>query len=125
MENQYQKIVTIGYLAVAALATYLCMAAMVKISDAYDLEAKVKSIEFIIRGGSLLIGGGIFYLLLSNTKVNTFTNEVAVELLTKVTWPTSKETMPATGVVIVTVLLAGVVLAIFDWLWSLALRAII
>ncbi|MBI2605265.1 MAG: preprotein translocase subunit SecE [Deltaproteobacteria bacterium] len=96
-----------------------------KISDAYDLEAKVKSIEFIIRGGSLLIGGWIFYFLQRNTKVNSFTNEVAVELFTKVTWPTSKETMSATGVVMVTVLLAGVVLAVFDWLWSLALRAII
>lgn len=125
MENQYQKVVSIGYLALAALATYLCMAAMMKISDAYDLEAKVKSIEFIIRGGSLLIGGWIFYFLQRNTKVNSFTNEVAVELFTKVTWPTSKETMSATGVVMVTVLLAGVVLAVFDWLWSLALRAII
>ena len=55
-------------------------------------------------------------------KVNAFMNEVVVELMTKVSWPTSKDTITATIVVLITVVIAGIVLAFFDWLWVLVFK---
>lgn len=122
MENQYQKVVSVTYLAFAALVAFLALAAMMKLSSSYDLESRVKSIEFIIRGLSVALGAGVFFALYSNSTANTFMNEVAVELFTKVTWPTSRDTTSATVVVIVTVVLAGIVLAIFDWIFTAGLQ---
>lgn len=124
MENQYQKVVNISYLALAALIAFVTLLGMMKIADSYDLETRVKSIEFIIRGLSLALGAGVFFLLYSNTKANAFMNEVTVELLTKVTWPTSRDTWMATLVVIVTVIIAGLVLAFFDWIFTVSLQGL-
>lgn len=124
MENQYQKVVNISYLALAALIAFVTLLAMMKIANSYDLESRVKSIEFIIRGLSLAIGAGVFFGLYSNTKANAFMNEVAVELLTKVTWPTSRDTWMATVVVIITVIIAGLVLALFDWIFTVSLQGL-
>lgn len=124
MENQYQKVVNLTYLACAILVAFLALVAMMQLSSTYDLESRVKSIEFIIRGLSVVVGAGVFFALYSNSKANTFMNEVAVELLTKVTWPTGKDTSQATIVVIITVVLAGLVLAFFDWIFVLGLQSL-
>ena len=125
MENQYQKVVTISYLAVGALISFLLLAAMMKVSSIFDLESKIKSIEYIIRFSSLGIGAITFFVLLKNPKVNEFMNEVAIELMTKVSWPTSKETWSATMIVIITVVIAGIFLWLFDMLWAYALKAVL
>ena len=61
-----------------------------------------------------LIGGIIAY---RNDRVHTLATEVATELK-KVTWPTRKETQAATLVVIVTVIIAAIILGVFDMIWS-------
>lgn len=122
MENQYQKVVSGSYLALAALVAFLSLTVLMKLSSIYDFESHVKSAELIIRIASVGIGGLVFFVLYSNSKANTFMNEVAVELLTKVTWPTGKETSQGTVVVMITVVLAGVVLALFDWIFTNALQ---
>ena len=124
MENQYQKVVNLAFLAFAALIYFLFFAGMMKLASTYDFESHVKSSEYIIRGLSILIGAGVFLGLYKNSTANGFLNEVAVELLTKVTWPTGKDTISATFIVIITVALAGVVLAIFDWLFTLGLQSL-
>ncbi len=122
MENQYQKIVNISYLIFSGLVAFIVLTVLMKLANTYDLESKVQSIEYIIRGASILVGAILFVILYKHSKVNTFMNEVTVELLTKVTWPTTKDTVSATVVVIITVIIAGLILGLFDWLWSLALR---
>lgn len=122
MENQYQKLVNVAYLALAVLVAFISLMGLMSLSNAWDLESRIKSIEFVVRGASLLLGAGVFFVLYRNPKANTFMNEVAVELLTKVTWPTSKDTGSATVVVIITVVLAGVTLAFFDWIFTLGLQ---
>ncbi len=125
MEQQYQKFINASYVLVAALIGYLFLATMMKLSGIFDFESKVKSIELIIRGGSILIGVAVFLLLYTNTAANAFMTEVSVELLSKVTWPTSKDTYAATGVVIVTVVIASLILGLFDWLWALTIKGIL
>jgi preprotein translocase subunit SecE len=50
-------------------------------------------------------------------KIHTFVVEVCVEL-SKVTWPTRKETWSQTVVVIVVSIIAAIILGVFDAAWS-------
>jgi preprotein translocase SecE subunit len=124
MENQHQKVVSISYLALAALVAFVTLMAMMKLANTYDLESRIKSIEFIIRGLSIVIGAAVFFGLYGNSKANSFMNEVAAELMTKVTWPTSRDTMMATMVVIITVIVAGILFAFFDWVFTIGLQGL-
>jgi preprotein translocase subunit SecE len=56
-------------------------------------------------------------LVRRNDKVNTFLNEVTVELM-KVTWPQRNETLASTGVVVVMTIIAALVLLLFDTIWG-------
>ena len=125
MENQYQKIVNVSYLILSGLVAFLILTGLIKLVDTYDIESKLSAAEYIVRGLSILTGVVLFVCLYRNQQVNTFMNEVVLELLTKVSWPTSKDTVSATIVVLITVVIAGIVLALLDWLFVIALRWII
>lgn len=58
-----------------------------------------------------------FVVLKRNEKVNEFGLEVIVEL-SKVTWPTRKETVVSTGVIIVMVAIASMLMFGIDALWG-------
>ncbi len=60
----------------------------------------------------------VFYVALKKQeKVNVFGLEVITEL-SKITWPTQKETLVSTGVIIVMVAIASVLLFLMDTLWG-------
>ena len=124
MESQYQKWVNISFVAVAALVAFILFSFGLKASATFDLETKFRSIENLLRIGSILIGAAVFFVLYSNTKINEFTGDVMAELA-RVTWPTNKETYSATFVVIVMVLIAGVVLALLDFIWVKLIQGIV
>jgi preprotein translocase subunit SecE len=56
-------------------------------------------------------------------RVRTFFREVKVEM-TKVTWPPRKELITATGAVIIAVVVTGVYIGVFDFVWNLIIRAV-
>jgi len=121
MENQYQKWVNLSYLALAAVVGYLVFAFAFKLVGAYDLEARFKSAELVVRGASFLLGALTFFVLFRSEQANQFMNEVMVEL-SRVSWPTQKETSSATFIVIVMVLISGVVLGLLDYFWTALLK---
>jgi preprotein translocase subunit SecE len=116
MESQHQKWVNLSYLALAALVGYVVFTATSKIVGAYDLEARVKNIELILRVVSVAAGAILFTVLFRNNRSNQFMNEVVVEL-SRVTWPTQKDTASATMIVVVMVVVSGMVLGFLDYLW--------
>ena len=124
MENQYQKWVNLSYLALAALVGYVFFALSFKLIGAYDLEARVRNLEIIVRVGSIVVGGLLFLILYRNEKTNQFMGEV-VEELARVTWPTQKETSSATFIVIVMVLISGMVLGALDYAWTRVMQWIL
>jgi preprotein translocase SecE subunit len=124
MDNQYQKWVNICYLAAAALLGYVFFAFGLRIAGAYDLETRVRNIELMIRLGSIVIGALCFFLLYRHEKANQFMNEVVVEL-SRVTWPTQKETTSATIVVVVMVVISGMLLGFFDYVWTRLMQLIL
>jgi preprotein translocase subunit SecE len=56
-------------------------------------------------------------------RVRTFLREVRIEM-SKVTWPPRRELLQATGVVIVAVIIAGVYIGVFDFIWNVIVRAV-
>jgi len=121
MESQYQKWVNLSYLVLAILFGYIIFSVAGKIVGAYDLEARVRNIELILRGVSVLAGVLVFLLLYRNDQANQFMNEVVAEL-GRVTWPSQKDTTSATMIVIVMVVVSGMILGLLDYFFVQLLR---
>jgi len=124
MANQHQKWVNLSYLAVAILFGYLVFSLTGKLVGAYDLETRIRSIDLMMRIGSVVAGALLFIGLYRNEKANQFMNEVVVEL-SRVAWPTQKETSSATMIVIVMVVVSGMVLGLLDYFWVQILKWIL
>jgi preprotein translocase subunit SecE len=71
----------------------------------------------IVTASALGIAALITLALYRNEKIHRGANEVVGEL-TKVTWPSRKETQVATVVVIITSLIAAAIIGVFDAAWS-------
>jgi preprotein translocase SecE subunit len=124
MESQFQKWVNLSYLAAAALLGYLVFALSSKLVGTYDLETRVHNIGLIVQIASVVAGGILFLVLYRNDDANQFMNEVMLEL-SRVTWPTQKETTSSTIVVIIMVLLSGLILGLLDYFWVTLLKWIL
>jgi preprotein translocase SecE subunit len=121
MESQFQKWVNLSYLATAALLGYLVFALSTKLVGVYDLETRVHSIGLVLQIAAVVIAGIAFLILYRNDDANQFMNEVMLEL-SRVSWPTTKETSSSTVVVMIMVLISGLILGFFDYLWVSALK---
>ena len=73
--------------------------------------------DLVVSGAAAILGILTGYLLYRHPKVRPLADEVAGEL-SKVTWPSRRETWYSTIVVIVTSIIAAVYLGLFDTLWS-------
>jgi preprotein translocase subunit SecE len=124
MESQHQKWVNLSYLAVSVLLGYIVFSMAGKVVGVYDLEARVRNIDLVLRGVSVVIGLLLFAILYRNNTANQFMAEVVVEL-SRVTWPTQKDTTSATIVVIVMVILSGMILGLLDYCWIQLLKWIL
>ncbi len=123
MESQTQKWVTLSYIAVAALAAWVLSSLAFNLSAAWELEARFKQIETMIRVGSVALGFVAYFAMSRNETSNKFTTEV-VEELSRVTWPTVDDTTKATIVVLIMVLISGGILGLFDALWTAILTRV-
>jgi preprotein translocase subunit SecE len=124
MESQYKKWVNLSYLAVAVLLGYIVFSLSQRLTSTYDLETHVQNIDLIIRVLSIVAGGILFLILYRNERANEFMSEVVVEL-SRVTWPTRRETASATLVVIIMVMISGMVLGFFDYVWTKILQLVL
>jgi preprotein translocase subunit SecE len=124
MESQFQKWVNLSYLAVAAILAYIVFATGIRVGDLVNLEAHVRNSELIIRGVSVLAGLILFVVLYRNDRANQFMNEVMLEL-SRVTWPTQKETYSATFIVIVMILISSAALGFLDYVWTQLIQTIL
>ncbi len=126
MENTHQKWVTISFLAFSALIAYIISAALFKLAGVYDLEAlaKVKNMELAIQLISMGVGAILLLVLYKSNSANQFMHEVVTEL-TRVTWPTNKETVSATFIVIIMVLVTGLILGLVDKFWTQVIQWIL
>lgn len=124
MESQHQKWVNISYLLAAVLLGYIVFSVAGKVVATFDLETRIKNVEMILRGASVVSGALLFLGLYRNDQVNQFMNEVVVEL-SRVVWPPQKDTASNTLVVIIMVVVSGLFLALLDYAWVYVMKWIL
>jgi preprotein translocase subunit SecE len=73
--------------------------------------------ELILSAGSAIVALTAGIIAYRNERLYTLAGEVASELK-KVNWPTRQETQAATIIVLVTVLVAAMILGLFDGVWA-------
>jgi preprotein translocase SecE subunit len=116
-----QKMVSLIYLACGFVGWLLFREIA---GTAWQLLRLPMPADWVVAPAELIAAGAglaIFIALLTNVKVNTFTNEVITELA-KVSWPNRKETVLSTGVVSVLVGICSLILFGFDMIWGLLVR---
>jgi preprotein translocase subunit SecE len=123
-QSQHQKWVNLSYLAVAALLGYIVYSAGAKVVGIYDLETRIRDVDLVLRGLSVFSFAALFFILYKNEQANQFMNEVMAEL-SRVTWPTQKETTSATVVVLIMVIISGMILGLMDYLLTTLLKWVI
>jgi len=88
---------------------------------AWSYFAKPNS--FLIGSGAFVIAGVATLIAWRNEEVFGLASEVAGELR-KVSWPSRKETLQSTIVVIITTIISSAFLGVFDAVWSWVTRMI-
>lgn len=116
MDNNQQKWVNLSFVAASLLLAYVLFVLSVKFSVVLDVEGRIRSLDKILMGASALMGFVLFLGLYKSNVANTFMNETVAEV-SKVTWPTTDETLKATIAVLIAVTIAGTVLWVVDNTW--------
>ena len=124
--SQHQKWVNLSYLALAMVVGYVFFAVATKLIGTYDLESRlgIHHIELFAQGVSVVVAGIVMFSLWKNDQANQFMNEVMVEL-SRVTWPTQRETYVSTMIVIIMVIISGAILGALDSLWTYLLKMVL
>jgi preprotein translocase subunit SecE len=72
---------------------------------------------YAVVGIALVIAGALTIYAWQHPRINSLSREIATEL-SKVTWPTRKETSAFTITVIVTTVIASTIMGLFDMFWA-------
>lgn len=113
MESQRQKWVNLIFVFFSALVAGVSYIAITKIAAASNLDSMVNDFDLWARLGSFVVFLLLGLYLYWNQKANVFMNEVVLEV-GRVTWPTKPDTVRATILVIIMVLISGFILGAFD-----------
>ncbi len=122
--NLQNKWVFSTFLLFSILVIWVLWLGFLKFAGVFGLESTIPHFELWARGLSIGLGLGLFLYLIKSDTTNQFMHEVVAELY-RVTWPTHKETMSATYVVVIMVLLSGVVLGLLDKFWTLVIKQVL
>lgn len=115
------KWINAGVAGVSILVGYMLLVFFSQLGEWFELEAAIPHFLYLIQGLSVVIGLTIFLTLKKRKDSSRFLGEVYGEMI-KVVWPNKSETARHTVGVIIGVTIAGLILGLFDFLSSLALR---
>jgi preprotein translocase subunit SecE len=79
--------------------------------------------SFYLGAGSVAVAAIATWIAWKNEQVFGLASEVTTEL-SKVTWPSRKETVSSTIIVIITTIVSALLLGLFDAIWSWVTRLI-
>jgi preprotein translocase subunit SecE len=115
MDKANQKILTLCF-AVFAFLSALSVGLLVKsLSGAFGIIAKLNDMDVIRHGFPVVFGLVLFSLLQFNKSVLVWGDEVILEIK-KVIWPSRKDTVAMSIVVVVMVIISGLIVSSFDFI---------
>jgi preprotein translocase SecE subunit len=116
-----RKIMTMCFMA-AGLLTWLTVGVLFRaLAGAFGIVQQLYGQDIYSHGIPLVCGVAVFAVLTFNPKIVVWAEDVILEV-SKVVWPSQKDTMGMTIVVIMMVLISGVALFLFDNLARFSLQ---
>jgi len=113
-DNKNQKIITVGFVVTAFMAAIVARVLLESAAATWGTVAHYYGMDWVQHGVPVVVGLITFIILQFNKKVLAWSDEVVTELL-KVVWPTRKDTMAMSVVVVVMLLISSVILGFFDF----------
>ena len=113
MEKAVNKIMMVSFISGAALSYYIIAVLMGVLSNSWGAFARVTETQMVRHGVPIAVGFACFCYLTFTPKVRTWAHEVILEV-SKVVWPSKKDTYAMTVVVTFLMILSGIILGIFD-----------
>lgn len=122
-QTDRQKWVNLTFVAGAVLAAWVFFKLVQSLAGLWDLEARLSNFDMILQGSSLAVGLITFLIFYFRTGSNQYVHEVIAEL-SRVSWPENNETVKATFVVMVLVVIAGFILGLMDFATTWLMRVV-
>lgn len=114
----------VSFICGAFLVGYTVQVLNTLLSSSWGTYARITDSELITYGAPVVVGVLFFFYMSFNKKVRHWANEVIVEV-SKVVWPSQKDTTAMAIFVCIFIIISGIVLGIFDWVSGELIKAII
>jgi len=124
MEKTVQKIMMVSFVAAAFLVGYTVQVVNTILSSVSGTFARITDSDLATHGAPVVMGVLFFAYLSFSPKVKAWAQDVIVEV-SKVVWPSQKDTTAMTIFVCFFMLVSGVILGIFDYISSQVIQFII
>lgn len=112
MEKSYNKIIAVSFVMAAFLCGYVT-SVLIKVLSAWGTFARVAYSPWVVHGVPVTVGLLFFFYMIFTPKIRNWAGEVALEI-SKVVWPSIKDTRALTLVVCIIVLISALIFWVFD-----------
>ncbi len=124
MEKMIGKIMFVSFVCGAFLVGYTVQVLNTLLASSFGAYARVMDSDLVSSLLPVAVGVVFLIYLYSSKKVKTWANEVIVEV-SKVVWPSKKDTTAMTIFVCIFMLMSGIILGLFDFFSSQVIQFII
>lgn len=124
MEQDNKKIITLSFVIMGFLSFLVARVIFQALAVSFGFVGKYWSMTSVQHGLPVAVGFLVFLLLQFNRKVMGWGDEVVTETR-KVVWPSKKDTTAMTIVTCIMLIIAGVVLGVFDLISSQVVKVLL
>ena len=117
MTEDNKKFITVTFALASILLGFVISLLMGVLAGSFAIIARVESSPELSNGIPVVIALAVFLFLQFNAKTVDFIDGVIVEMK-KVVWPSKKDTWLMTIVVVITLILSGIVVGLYDMFWA-------
>ena len=119
-----KKAITVSFVVLGLLVGFVTHLLMQFLAQSFVIFARIESNEIYSNGIPVLLGAIVFIALQFNKHTVEFTDGVVGELR-KVVWPSGKDTGLMTVVVVITLVISGVIVGVYDSIWAYLINSIV
>lgn len=121
--NRNSKIINLCFLVCAFIAWLLVSKLIDTVFGILKINYGMEWVVSLPDVAGILAGIILFIIMNRTQKIKVFADDVIVEM-SKVTWPERKETVLSTGIIIIMVAIASLILLGFDFVWGTIVKII-
>lgn len=113
MEKSYNKVIAVSFVIGALLAAYVTKTILAVLSSTWGAFARATNETWIQHGLPIGVGVAFFFVMILNPNIRSWATDVTIEI-SKIVWPSIKDTRSLTVVVCIIIFMAALTLSIFD-----------